>query len=72
MAQLATENPSTRQTSYQLYKGHVNDATEDNTGDSGLGTGSAVGPYSYVEIWRQAMKHPPPGMECAVTAKMRS
>ena len=39
---------------------------EDNTGDSGRGTGSETGPYSTVEIWRQAMKNPPPGMEYAI------
>ena len=40
---------------------------DDNTGDSGRGTGSEAGPYSTVEIWRQAMKNPPPGMEYAMS-----
>ena len=71
VTQLATRNSGSHGTNYQLQNGHVNDGMEDNTGDSGRGTGSETGPYSTVEIWREAMKNPPPGMQLVHSAKVR-
>jgi len=65
------ETGNTAEKSYHLPSNHT-DEMEDNTGDSGMGTGSETGPYSTVEIWKQAMKNPPPGMQLVHSAKMRS
>ena len=34
----------------------------DQTGDSGMGTGSGASKYGSLEEWKQAMKNPPPGI----------
>ena len=70
MAQPATGNSSSLETNYQLNERHENDGIEDNKRDSGMGTGSEAGLYSSVETWRQAIKHPPPGMEIVHAATL--
>lgn len=63
----ATGNSRALETKHEMNESHEIDGKEDKRRDSGMGTGSETGPYSSVEIWRQAMKHPPPGMEIVVS-----
>ena len=34
----------------------------DQTGDSGMGTGSGATKYGTIEEWKEAIQNPPPGM----------
>ena len=34
----------------------------DQTGDSGMGTGSGSANYGTCEVWKNAMNNPPPGI----------
>ena len=40
----------------------MGEAENDQTGDSGMGSGSGSGQYGAVNEWKRAIRHPPPGI----------
>jgi hypothetical protein len=48
--------------SQKKYDEHVATEEEDQTGDSGMGTGSGTTSYGTIEEWKGSIQNPPPGM----------
>jgi hypothetical protein len=46
--------------SQKKYDEHVATEEEDQTGDSGMGTGSGTTSYGTIEEWKGSIQNPPP------------